>query len=58
MKIDQVRIGERVSIGPRCNVLYGAVVGDGVSLGPLTLVMKGEALPDGTSWRGVPAVQR
>ncbi len=58
MKIDQVRIGQRVSIGPRCNVLYGAVVGDGVSLGPLTLVMKGEALPDGTSWRGVPAVQR
>ena len=58
MKIDRVRIGQRVSIGPRCNVLYGAVVGDDVSLGPLTLVMKGEALPAGTAWRGVPAVQQ
>ncbi|MEO8278282.1 MAG: Pls/PosA family non-ribosomal peptide synthetase [Ideonella sp.] len=58
MKIDHVRIGQRVSIGPRCNVLYGAEVGDDVSLGPLTLVMKGESLPAGTAWRGVPAVQQ
>ncbi len=58
MKIDHVRIGERVTIGPRSNVLYGAQVGDDVSLGPLTLVMKGEALPPGTAWRGVPALQQ
>jgi non-ribosomal peptide synthetase-like protein len=58
MKIDHVRIGARVTIGTRCNVLYGAQVGDDVTLGPLTLVMKGEDLPAGTAWRGVPAVQR
>ncbi len=58
MKIDEVRIGERVTIGPRSTVLYGAQVGHGVSLGPLTLVMKGEDLPAGTAWRGIPAVQR
>jgi non-ribosomal peptide synthetase-like protein len=58
MKIDHVRIGARVTLGPRSNVLYGAQVGDDVSLGPLTLVMKGEALPPGTAWRGVPAEQQ
>ena len=58
MKIDRVHIGERVTIGPRCNVLYGAYVGDDVDLGPLTLVMKGESLPNNTAWQGVPAMQR
>ncbi len=55
MKIDHVRIGERVTLGPRCTVLYGATVGDGVELGPLTLVMKSESLPAGTVWHGAPA---
>ena len=57
MKIDRVHIGARVTIGPRCNVLYGAQVGDDVDLGPLTLVMKGETLPPASAWQGVPAVQ-
>ena len=57
MKIDHVHIGARVTLGPRCNVLYGAHVGDDVDLGPLTLVMKGESLPAGTAWQGVPAMQ-
>ncbi|MCA0324904.1 MAG: amino acid adenylation domain-containing protein [Proteobacteria bacterium] len=56
MKIDRVRIGSRVTLGPRCTVLYGAQVGDGAQLGPLTLVMKGEAIPAGTRWHGLPAV--
>ena len=55
MKIDQVLIGSRVTMGARCTVLYGATVGDGVQLGPLTLVMKGEALPAATHWHGAPA---
>ena len=55
MKIDQVLIGSRVTMGARCTVLYGAKVGDGVQLGPLTLVMKGEALPAATHWQGAPA---
>ena len=55
MKIDHVRIGARVSLGPRSSVLYSASVGDDVQLGPLTLVMKGESLPAATRWHGCPA---
>ena len=55
MKVDHVRIGSRVTLGPRCTVLYGAQVGDGAQLGPLTLVMKGESIPAATRWRGLPA---
>ncbi len=55
MKIDHVHIGSRVTLGPRCTVLYGAQVGDGAQLGPLTLVMKGETIPPATRWRGLPA---
>lgn len=55
MKIDHVKIGSRVTLGPRCTVLYGAQVGDGAQLGPLTLVMKGESIPAGTRWHGLPA---
>ncbi len=58
MKIGPVHIGARVTLGPRCNVLYGARVGDDVDLGPLTLVMKGETLTAGTAWQGVPATRR
>jgi non-ribosomal peptide synthetase-like protein len=55
MKIDHVRIGARVNVGPRSTVLYGGAVGDGAQLGPLTLVMKGEEVPAATRWRGNPA---
>ncbi|MET4578185.1 Pls/PosA family non-ribosomal peptide synthetase [Ottowia thiooxydans] len=55
MKVDDVVIGSRVTLGPRCTVLYGARVGDGAQLGPLTLVMKGESIPAGTRWHGSPA---
>ncbi|WP_298438451.1 Pls/PosA family non-ribosomal peptide synthetase [Ottowia sp.] len=55
MKIDHVRIGTRVTLGPRCTVLYGANVADGAQLGPLTLVTKGETIPAGTRWHGLPA---
>jgi len=55
MKIDEVRIGARVNIGPRSTVLYGAVVGDDARLGPLTLVMKGESMPPASAWSGCPA---
>ena len=55
MKIDEVIIGKRVTMGARCTVLYSASVGDDVQLGPLTLVMKGETLPARTRWEGTPA---
>ena len=56
MKIDHVRIGERVTIGARSTVLYGASVQDRSQLGPLTLVMKGESIPGGAVWTGNPAM--
>lgn len=55
MKIDEVRIGRQVNIGPRTTVLYSATVDDNVQLGPMTLVMKGESLPADTRWTGNPA---
>ena len=55
MKIDHVKIGKRVYMGPRSSVLYSAVIGDDAKLGALTLVMKGEFIPAGSSWRGCPA---
>lgn len=55
MKIDEVRIGARVYMGPRSVVLYSAEVKDNASLGALTLVMKGETIPAASSWRGCPA---
>ena len=55
MKIDHVKIGSRVYMGPRSAVLYSAVVGDNAKLGALTLVMKGEHIPAASSWRGCPA---
>ncbi len=55
MKIDHVRIGQRVTMGPRSAVLYSAVVADNAQLGALTLVMKGEFIPAASSWKGCPA---
>ncbi|PHV06128.1 peptide synthetase [Janthinobacterium sp. BJB412] len=55
MKIDHVRIGKRVYMGPRSAVLYSATVGDNARLGPLTLVMKGEHIPAASYWSGCPA---
>jgi len=55
MKIDHVKIGKRVYMGPRSAVLYSAEVGDDAKLGPLTLVMKGENIPARSVWQGCPA---
>jgi non-ribosomal peptide synthetase-like protein len=56
MKIGRVHIGAGVNVGPRCTILYDAIVGDGARLGPLTLVVKGETIPPGQAWTGSPAV--
>lgn len=55
MKIDHVRIGRQVSMGPRSSVLYSAEVADNARLGPLTLLMKGETIPPDSYWHGCPA---
>jgi non-ribosomal peptide synthetase-like protein len=55
MKIGNVVIGNRVSVGAASTILYNTEVGDDVQLGSLTLVAKGERLPAQTSWEGSPA---
>ena len=55
MKMDEVRLEDRVSVGARSVVLYRTEVGDDVVLAPLSLVMKGESLPAGSAWDGIPA---
>jgi len=55
MKVDHVRIGRQVTMGPRSAVLYSAEIADNARLGPLTLVMKGESIPARSHWCGSPA---
>jgi non-ribosomal peptide synthetase-like protein len=55
MKIGEVKIGARATVGTRGTILYGAQVGEGATLGPLTLVAKGENLPPASRWEGTPA---
>ena len=57
MKIGQVRIGARVSVGPRTTILYDTRVEQGAVLGPLTLVLQGETIPAGQAWMGSPATR-
>ncbi len=54
MKVGDIKIGKRSSIGARTIILYDSEVGDDVNLSPLSLVMKGEKLQPGTSWTGSP----
>ena len=56
MKIGEVHIGARVTIGPSSTILYDTRIGEGTQLGPLTMVAKGERVPAGTRWTGSPAV--
>jgi non-ribosomal peptide synthetase-like protein len=56
MKVDQIKIGNGVTIGADSTVLYGAYVGDSVRIRPLTVVMKEEYIPPNTEWNGAPAV--
>lgn len=54
MKVGEVKIGARCSIGARTIILYDSEIGDDVNLEPLSLVMKGEKLASGTQWTGSP----
>jgi non-ribosomal peptide synthetase-like protein len=55
MKMADVVIRDRASIGSKSVVLYDSIVEEGATLAALSLVMKGETLPAGTSWCGIPA---
>lgn len=55
MKIGEISIGARTSVGAASTILYDTEVGDDARLGPLTLVAKGENIPAASSWTGSPA---
>jgi non-ribosomal peptide synthetase-like protein len=55
MKVSNIEIEERATIGSLAIVLYDADVGADAQLGDLAVVMKGETLPAGTAWEGSPA---
>jgi non-ribosomal peptide synthetase-like protein len=55
MKISQVEIGTRCTVGGGSILLYDTQMEPGSSLGELSLLMKGETLPAESRWEGSPA---
>jgi non-ribosomal peptide synthetase-like protein len=55
MKMSEIHIADRCSVGALSLVLYDTIMESGSSLGDLSLLMKNELLPSGTSWEGIPA---
>jgi non-ribosomal peptide synthetase-like protein len=54
MKVGNIKIGKRCSIGARSIILYDSETGDDVNIDALSLVMKGESLQPDTQWIGSP----
>ena len=54
MKVGQIKIGKRCSIGGGTIILYDSEICDDVNIEPLSLVMKGERLQDKSDWVGIP----
>jgi non-ribosomal peptide synthetase-like protein len=55
MKISNIQIGRRCSVGGMAVVLYDSRMEEGSALNDLSLLMKGEDLPADTFWEGIPA---
>jgi non-ribosomal peptide synthetase-like protein len=55
MKMGHVRIGNCVSVGSRCVILYATKLEDFSELAALSLAMKGESVPANGVWQGIPA---
>ena len=55
MKMSEVHLDDRSSIGAMSLVLYDTTMQAGSTLGDLSLLMKNELLPAGTAWEGIPA---
>ena len=55
MKVSEVHVGERATVGSLAIALYDSVIEADAVLGDLSVLMKGETLPTGTSWEGSPA---
>jgi non-ribosomal peptide synthetase-like protein len=55
MKMSDIHIGDRCSVGALSLVLYDTTMQPGSSLGDLSLLMKNELFPADTHWEGIPA---
>jgi non-ribosomal peptide synthetase-like protein len=55
MKMSDIHIADRCSVGAQSLVLYDTTMQAGSSLGDLSLLMKNERLPASTEWEGIPA---
>ena len=55
MKMSNIQIGPRCSVGGMAVVLYDSRMEEGSTLSDLSLLMKGEELPADTIWEGIPA---
>lgn len=54
MKVGNVTISERSSVGVKSIILYDTMISKDVEIEPLSLVMKGEKLASETRWNGSP----
>ena len=54
MKIGNIAIGKRCTIGARTIILYNSQVEDDANILPLSLVMKGETISGNKNWVGSP----
>ncbi len=55
MKVGQLTIGDRCSVGNFSVVLFDSELKSDSHVGHISLVMKGETIPSGTFWEGSPA---
>ncbi|MGA2556238.1 MAG: Pls/PosA family non-ribosomal peptide synthetase, partial [Verrucomicrobiota bacterium] len=55
MKMSNINIGPRATVGAGSLVLYDTTLAPAAALGDLSLLMKGESLPARTRWEGIPA---
>jgi non-ribosomal peptide synthetase-like protein len=54
MRLDQVRLADGATLGPRTIVLPGSSIGAGATVGGGSLVMAAESVPDNGHWQGAP----
>ena len=55
MKMSNINIGPRATVGAGSLVLYDTTLAQAAALGDLSLLMKGESLPARSRWEGIPA---
>ncbi|MDJ0570711.1 MAG: hypothetical protein QNJ53_16925, partial [Pleurocapsa sp. MO_192.B19] len=55
MKVSNISIANKCSIGSRTIILYDSHISSDSTIDSLSLIMKGEKIPSHTKWRGIPS---